>query len=461
MVLRRIAYLSPLPPEASGIADYSVELLAGLRRRFEIDLFSAGPARLPASLEGLTARPYGRFPDTHARQPYDAVVYHLGNNAEFHTEIYRLALRIPGILVLHEYMLHHLLRGMCSSREYIEAMRYSYGHAGAGIARRLLETDHPAESWTYPLFEPAVDASLGVIVHSDATRRRILRSRPNARVAVVPLHLSLEGLPDVTGDTRRALRRELGVSDEGLVIASFGHISPAKRVDVALRAFARFRRQRPDSVYVLAGELSWAYTRLRELLNGELGERVVLTGRLPFARLLELMDLADVAINLRYPAGGETSATCIRLLGLGTPVIVSTGECFDDIPDGCCARVEPGRFEEEELVALLEALAADPQLRHDMGSAARGWANVRHHLDRSVALYGDFIESTIAEAPAGDRGVAPLTAYPRSDVATSLLADIAGAAADLGIREDDRQMLPALADALADAGLTPSRRTPS
>jgi glycosyltransferase involved in cell wall biosynthesis len=461
MALRRIAYLSPLPPEASGIADYSVELLAGLTQQVEVDLFSAGTAHLPSTLAGLTARTYAKFPDAHARQPYDAVVYHLGNNADFHTEIYRLALRIPGIVVLHEYMLHHLLRGMSSAREYVEAMRYSYGQAGAGIARRLLESDHPAESWTYPLFEPVVDASLGVIVHSDATRRRILRSRPNARVAVVPLHLSLDGLPAVTDDSRRALRRDLGISDAGLVVASFGHISPAKRVDVALRAFARFRRDHPDSVYVLAGELSWAYTRIRELLDGELGERVVLTGRLPFPRLLEFMDLADVAINLRYPAGGETSATCIRLLGLGTPVIVSTGDCFADIPDGCCARVEPGRFEEAELVALLEALSADPHLRRDMSTAASRWANVRHHLDRSVARYRDFIESTIAEAPSAGAAVAPLAAYARADVTTKLLADVAEAAADVGIRENDRQVLPALAEAFVDAGLAPSRRPPS
>lgn len=450
--LRRIAYLSPLPPEASGIADYSAELLAGLRRRFEIELFSAAPGRLPPALAGPPARSYSRFPEEHRRRPYEAVVYQLGNNAQFHTEIYRHLLQIPGIVVLHEYMLHHLLRGMSSPSEYIEAMRYSYGPAGVGVARRLVEADHPLESWSYPLFEPAVDASLGVIVHNEASRRRVLRSRPGARVAVVPLHLSLDDLPGVSEESRRALRRELGISDGTLIVASFGHVAPAKRVDVALRAFARFRRKYPDSAYVLAGELSRAYSRITDLLASELGAGVIVTGRLSLARLLEVMELADVTINLRYPDGGETSATCVRLLGLGKPVIVSTDGWFSDIPDDCCARVEPGRFEEEELVALLDAMAANPGLRRDMGLAAARWARRQHHLDRSIDGYTDFIEATIRETPAAYRPVPPLAPYAPGDVTTALIAEIAAAAAELGIADDDRQILPALAETLIEVG---------
>jgi glycosyltransferase involved in cell wall biosynthesis len=456
----RVAWLSPLPPEASGIADYSVELLHGLRRRFEIDLFSGGRSGLPPALADLAASSYGTFAGMHARRPYDAVVYHLGNNADFHSEIYRLALRIPGVVVLHEYMLHHLLRGMGSAREYIEAMRYSYGQPGAGVARRLLETDHPAESWTYPLFEPVVDASVRVIVHSDSARRRVLRSRPTARVAVVPHHLSLGDLPPVTGESRAALRRELGIPDGAMILASFGNIAPAKRIETALRAFARFRRTRPGSVYVLAGELSWAYTRLREILGGELGEGVVVTGRLALPRLLEVMDLCDVAINLRHPDGGETSGTCVRLLGLGKPVIVSESGWFSDIPPGCCAAVETGVLEEEELLAVLEALAADPLLRSGMGAAARRWVIAAHAIERSVDLYARQIDAAIADGAAAGPAVPPLAPYAAGDVATALLADLSAAAGDLGIREDDEQILPALARALVDAGLT-SRRTPS
>lgn len=458
--MKRVAYLSPLPPEASGIADYSVELLPGLRQRFEIDLFSAARAELPPPLAGLAVAPYGRFPDMHARRPYDAVVYQLGNNADFHTDIYRLALRIPGIVVLHEYMLHHLLRGITSPGEYIEVMRYSYGEAGARVARRLLETDHPAESWTYPLFEPIVDASVSVIVHSHSARRRVLRSRPTARVAVVPLHLSLSDLPRVTVESRSALRRELGVPDGALVFASFGIIAPAKRIEVAIRAFARFRRRHPQSVYVLAGELPRGYTRVPDMLKGELGEGVVVTGRLTLPRLLEVMDLCDVAINLRHPEGGETSATCVRLLGLGKPVIVSASGWFSDIPPGCCATVDTGRLEEEELVAVLETLAADPGLRADMGAAARRWAATGHDLDGSVELYAREIESAAAAAPPA-RPVMPSDApHPGTDVATALLVEIAAAAGDLGVRENDTQLLPSIAAALVEAGLT-TRRTRS
>ena len=179
-----------------------------------------------------------------------------------------------------------------------------------------------------------------------------------------------------------------------------------------------------------------------------------MTGRLPLPRLMELMELADIAISLRPPTGGETSATCVRLLGLGKPVIVNTGDWFSDIPAGCCARIDPGRFEDEELVSVLDALASSPPLRHDMGLAAARWARAVHQLERSVEGYAGFIEETIREAPGVYSPVARLAPYPPSDVPTALAVELDTAAADLGISEYDRELLPALAMTLEELGLT-------
>lgn len=450
--MRRIAFLSPLPPEASGIADYSAELLAGLRLHFDIDLFGGGTVPRPDGVCGLPVRPHSAFPEAHRRQPYEAVVYQLGNNPSYHRDIYQYLLRIPGVVVLHEYMIHHLIRGGFNQTTYIDTMRYCYGESGVAAAHRLIELRDPQEEWTYPLFERAVDASLALIVHSEANRRRVLRSRPGAPVSVVPLPAPPPGAHVRNEAALDALRAELKIPPGAFVIGSFGHVTPHKRVDVALRAFARLREQHPNAVYVIAGELSPHYLAMSEMLAGPIGQGVTVTGRVELSRLHEVMDLVDVAINLRYPVGGETSATCVRLLGLGKPVIVSAGGWFSEIPEGCCARIAPDRFEAEELTCILEALAADPSLREAMGTAAGSWANDWHSLERAVNGYTACIERVIADRPTLQAPVDPFIAAP-ADARIAIADELIATAADLGVPHTDSHLLPALAETLVDLGM--------
>src|SRR6185436_17982899 len=153
-----------------------------------------------------------------AARRFDAVLYHVGNNADYHAEIVRTLVEVPGVVVLHEFMLHHLVRGMTVARrgagaegaaEYVAAMRYSYGPTGESLARRSVETGIPLDVWSFPLFERVVDASLGLIVHNATTRDRVLASRPGFPIALVPHHLSLGGLPAPESVDRATLRRTL------------------------------------------------------------------------------------------------------------------------------------------------------------------------------------------------------------------------------------------------------------
>ena len=448
-----VAWLSPLPPEASGIADYSTEVLGGLRHRFEIELFCGQPASSTEVLGGMPVRGYAQFLDEHRRRPYEAILYQVGNNPDYHKEMYWLLRQQPGVVVLHEYMLHDLVRHAGTADDFIAAMRYSYGLAAEQTAREMVEGHWPNERWSYPLFEPVVDAADHLIVHGAVALARVLRSRPAAGVSVVPLTMSLDGLPAVSDASRRALRHELGVGEDALMVASFGHVTPIKRIEVGLRAFARLRRRHPAARYVLAGDISPYYPELREIIAGPLGEGVIVTERLAFPRMLELMEATDVAFNLRSPTAGETSAICVRLLGLATPVIVNEGGWFSEIPDGCCARVSVGATEEDELVAVLEVLAGDPALRQEMGRAAAVWAARTLSLEKAVDGYTAVLERAIHAGPRPGPAVYIEPTPPDGWAATGLVRDVAAAAAGLGVRDDDEALLPNLVDTMAQLGL--------
>ena len=87
----RVAYFSPMRPSHSGIADYSTLLLPALRERID---------------EVVVAQPGRRAPTA------DVALYHVGNDPDAHGWIVD-ALRVrPGVVVLHELVLHHLIAGI-------------------------------------------------------------------------------------------------------------------------------------------------------------------------------------------------------------------------------------------------------------------------------------------------------------------------------------------------------------
>ena len=92
----KVAYYSPPPSSRSGIADYSALLLPALDRRIDVE----------------AVRP-GRF----RRTPGGAVaLYHVGNDPEAHGWIVEALRRRPGVVVLHEFVLHHLVAGLTIGR---------------------------------------------------------------------------------------------------------------------------------------------------------------------------------------------------------------------------------------------------------------------------------------------------------------------------------------------------------
>ncbi len=459
----RLAYFSPLPPARSGIADYSAELVPHLAGHLELELFVDEGARVDESLAArFPVRGDRAFPALWESGRYDAVLYHVGNNHEFHARIWTMLQRFPGIVVLHEAMLHHLVRGMTLARGdlegYVEEMRYAYGRTGEGLARRSLDTGIPLDVWSYPLFERVVDASLGLIVHNDCTCDRVRASRPETRIVKIPHHLSLRELDAsspaaVSPDTARAA---LGIPPDAFVVASFGFITPAKRLDVALRAFARLRQKVPHAVYLLVGEVSPHYD-FAGILTSDLAPGVTVVGRTELDRFLLYMLAADVTINLRYPSAGETSGTLIRLLGMGKPVIVSHTGAFGEIPDDCCAKIELDETEEELLAAVLRRLATDEPLRRRMGENARQHMAAQHTLEGSARAYAGFVREIVAARPQPFRPVPPLARAAPEDVFSELAAAVAAEAADLGVREGDTEILAALAEVLVDLDLSGRR----
>jgi glycosyltransferase involved in cell wall biosynthesis len=376
----KVAWYSPLPPERSGIAAYSAVLLPALRERVEVETVSRGePAADAAAVR----------------------VYHVGNDPERHAWIVEALRRAPGIVVLHDFVLHHLVVGMTLARGdrdgYLRAMRREAGPEGqllaegaiAGIAPPLWETD--AER--FPLVGEVLDSAGGVIVHSGYVEQKLRDGGYAGPVLRVPLPIRV--------DEAEAARLPFPGRP---VLGSFGHLNASKRVPQLLQAFARLRRGHPDAVLLLGGTVS-PDVRLGlrlEALGLVEGTDVIELGYLSHADLAAAMRACDVCVSLRGPTMGETSASALEALALARPLVVSDTGWFSELPDGVVAKVPAGRLEVETLAATIELLVADERLRERMGEAGLAYVGAEHGVDRAA----DAFAAAVGELAARDEAAA-------------------------------------------------------
>jgi glycosyltransferase involved in cell wall biosynthesis len=111
-------------------------------------------------------------------------------------------------------------------------------------------------------------------------------------------------------------------------------------------------------------------SELRESL-ARYGERleVELLGWQPQERLDELMAQADVFVNLRHPVMEGGSASLMRQLAFGRPVLCFDSGFFGELPERTVSRVPPGDFGAAQ--QALRKLVADAELRREIGTRAR------------------------------------------------------------------------------------------
>ena len=367
----RLAYFSPLPPQRTGIADYSADLLLALSSLSATTLFVDDPEAIAPYLKAqFPIRPITAYPEE--RWAYDLALYQMGNSV-FHGAIYEMALRYPGVVVLHDYVLHHLIAtltvGAGNFAAYVREMAYARGLEGIAKAREIARgASTPLFTWA--LNARLVDVSLGVLVHSRFVQDKLLAAHPRARVAQIAQPVPLPVVRD-----RQKVRTALGLSDDAFILMTCGAITPEKRLDVVLECFKAFSHRHSDALWLIVGEPKADVARWRAQLQAAgLGDSVREIGYIEgLALFYDYLAASDVCVNLRDPTAGETSASVLRAMAVGTPVIVSDVGWYSELPDCVSAKVVHDGAEAVQLLTVLERWYADAAARRSAGAQARAY----------------------------------------------------------------------------------------
>ena len=444
----RIAWLTPLSPLRTAIADVSEGLLPHFPQAFETEIIVEDGYK-PNNPEIVGKFHIRKWKDFAAvADEYDALVYNIGDEPTFHGYMYPLLLEHPGVVVLHDVTLQHLVVGLTLARgdtqAYIEEMRYAYGEDGARVARRYIESGREELLVGYPLTRRVLEAGTAFIVHNGYAARQIQLFRPKAQIAQIPQQYFLpKGLSQtIDSDT---LRAEMGLSGR-IVIGSFGFFVPDKRLHIALRAFARFHKRHPDSVYLFVGGHSPFYDLPGLVERLGLQDCVRITGWLDAVPFVRHMFAVDVAIQLRYPHIGGMPYTPIRLMGLGIPTIVTNIDPLADIPDNCLIKIDPDRDEEDLLLAIMEELVSNEGVRQKLSANARRYVKEHHDARALAQRYADFI-SEVAAYPTERSAPAKSTAATGD---RHLIHTVAKLVYEMGMTEEDTALLRPIAESIVE-----------
>jgi glycosyltransferase involved in cell wall biosynthesis len=364
--MMKLAYFSPLPPAHTGIADYSAELLPHLAALTDLILFHPEPEQVAAAIRTqFPIQPLTHYP-AH-RWQFDLALYQMGNSTH-HTTIYQMALRYPGAVVLHDVVLHHFVEAITRRQGdeagYLQAIGYALGEENGSLWAYLEQKQRPTPYSLTPLNQMLVDRSLLVLVHSRYGQYQLQAQGSKTPVAVIA-----QPMEPVAASPHR-----LNWPEDRVVFAALGQVTAAKQVVMALRAFARLRPQCPSARFLIVGEIVQAEVDVAQVIEElQLQEVVQITGFVPdLAEFTGWIAAADIIINLRYPTAGETSATALRGMAQGKPVIVFDHGWYSELPDAAALKLPS--LDEEALYQAMLTLAQSAAQRQQMGYAAA------HHI---------------------------------------------------------------------------------
>jgi glycosyltransferase involved in cell wall biosynthesis len=389
----KMAYLSPLPPKHTGIADYSTVLLPELARHYDIEVIvDQGEVADPWLQASCQVRSVAWFVEN--ASSYDRVLYHFGNST-FHQHMFGLLKRIPGVVVLHDFYLSGVLNHMevfgyepgALARELLNSHGYS------GIYDRRSSPDMTKIVWKYPCSLGVIQDSLGIVSHSENTVRlaREWYGLEGRKLHIIPLMRD----PKQKWERLHA-RKMIGLKDDDFVVCSFGMMGVTKLNHRLLQAWDDSQMSKSNQCHlVFVGENHQDDYGLKLSTIIRNSRNIRITGWADEDLYYQYLAAADVGVQLRTLSRGETSAAVLDCMNYGLATIVNANGSMADL-DGQAVWMLPEEFEDEALVNALETLWNDKSRRHRLAVKARQVICEIHNPTRCAEKYRVAIEQCYA-----------------------------------------------------------------
>ena len=393
---RRIAWLSPLPPQKSGIANYSYWLVKALKPYLAIDLYYDTELPVPELKNEFDHYPISMFPER--RETYDEVIYHLGNHSGFHKKIYQLAWRFPGTIVLHDYNLsafmHDSFYLQADWQLYEQALVNNKGEPERkglqGLVPQLRRNVNGL-----PMSHAVVNKSRKVVVHHRWVKHQFSN---NEHIEVIPHFAKINSPPTLV--QLEKFREKFSIKRTHFLISCLGFINRNKLPELQVRVIKKLLAQGFPVHLLFAGETSPEVRDLQAAVEAsEYRKYITFTGYLDEPDYFSALFASDVIINLRNPSMGEASGTLMHALAAAKPAITSDTNQYKEFPDRVCWKVTHDENEAELLCDYLTVLLSNKNVRTAMSENAANYVKNVFALEKIVPRWLRVIEKQQSRGP--------------------------------------------------------------
>ena len=393
---KRLAVFTPLPSDRSGIADYAAFFLPYLAEFFDIDIYTTcKQLRCPQITSAFRVYAAKDFPD--AAAAYDHILYEFGNSA-FHAHMFELLERFPGVVTLHDAYLSGVLYWM--GREgFVREALYSHG----SLARRILLPSRQVDNADFeaitklPCTRRVLEQAVGVISHSRWNLELANSCYPEGLPSpyrIIPQAAKIA--KPKSADERASIKKRLGLPENSIIIASYGHISFTKMNDIALDAFLNSKRlmENQDVYFIFVGQAgtdNYSIDIENRITEGT-SSRIKITGYINDKDYELYLSVTDVAIQLRKDFRGGTPKGAVDAMAHGISVITNrySGD-YADYPDDVVYMLSEVP-DETEVRSAIETLVYSPELRTKLANKSRDYIHMNNNPQICASLYADAIK---------------------------------------------------------------------
>ena len=379
----RLAYFSPMPPDRSGVAEYSEKLSQELQKYYEVTIIASAKDYKSEWVKRLKYEKKEKFFSN--SNSFDRVLYHFGNS-HFHVEMFDFLKARPGVSVLHDFF----LGGVIS----IRPDKYSliYKNHGYQAIKKILKTTDSQFLNEHPANLSVFQDSHGVLVHSSYALGLVKEWYGDSgleKSAVVPLFRD-----KACRLSREKARKKLKVDQNQFIVASFGHLGPNKLNNRLLDVWLASELSKTCQLVFVgqAGHSEFDKSFISKIKKNERKAQVICTGWISKEEYFAWLSCVDIAVQLRADTRGETSAAALDCLSFSIPTIVNAHGDLASFPRNTVMMI-PDNFSDFDLMHAIEKLSLDKGHRSRLSKEGSTYVLNNHEIEKCGLAYYSAIEN--------------------------------------------------------------------